>query len=103
MSIPAQVMERSQPRRYRKATVAIIGLLLVLFSLTMLPPLFIGLLWAFSTGGKLFAYQSGVLVLGYAYGYFRHTDLIKIGLFLTVVDFVVLWLSVAFYWPLLGL
>ena len=68
-----------------------------------LDPLFIGLVWAFSTGGKLFAYQSGVLVLGYAYGYFRHTDLIKIGLFLTVVDFIVLWLSVAFYWPLLGL
>ena len=68
-----------------------------------LDPLFVGLLWAFSTGGKLFAYQSAVLVLGYAYGQFRHTDLIKIGLFLTVVDFVVLWLSVAFYWPLLGL
>jgi anion transporter len=68
-----------------------------------LDPLFVGLLWAFSTGGKLFAYQSGVLVLGYAYGYFRHTDLIKIGLFLTVVDFVVVWLSVVFYWPLLGL
>ena len=68
-----------------------------------LDPLFIGLLWAFSTGGKLFAYQSAVLVLGYAYGQFRHTDLIKIGLFLTVVDFVVLWLSVVFYWPLLGL
>src|SRR5262245_2900378 len=66
-------------------------------------PLFIGLLWSFATGGKLFAYQSGVLVLGYAYGYFRHTDLIKVGLFLTVVNFVVLWLSVVFYWPLLGL
>jgi anion transporter len=68
-----------------------------------LDPLFIGLLWAFASGGKLFAYQSAVLVLGYAYGYFRHTDLIKIGLFLTVVDFAVLWLSVVFYWPLLGL
>ena len=68
-----------------------------------LDPLFIGLLWAFSSGGKLFAYQSAVLVLGYAYGHFRHTDLIKIGLFLTVVDFVVVWLSVVFYWPLLGL
>ena len=68
-----------------------------------LDPLFIGLLWAFSSGGKLFAYQSAVLVLGYAYGYFRHTDLIKIGLFLTLVDFAVLWLSVVFYWPLLGL
>jgi anion transporter len=68
-----------------------------------LDPLFIGLIWAFSSGGKLFAYQSAVLVLGYAYGYFRHTDLIKIGLFLTLVDFVVVWLSVVFYWPLLGL
>jgi di/tricarboxylate transporter len=68
-----------------------------------LDPLFIGLVWAFSSGGKLFAYQSAVLVLGYAYGYFRHTDLIKVGAFLTVVDFVVLWLSVMFYWPLLGL
>ena len=68
-----------------------------------LDPLFIGLLWAFSSGGKLFAYQSAVLVLGYAYGHFRHTDLIKVGLFLTLIDFVVLWLSVVFYWPLLGL
>src|SRR5262245_2677431 len=68
-----------------------------------LDPLFVGLLWAFSSGGKLFAYQSGVLVLGYAYGYFRHTDLIKTGLFFTVVNFVVVWLSAVFYWPLLGL
>jgi trk system potassium uptake protein TrkH len=45
MTISEQVMERGQPRRYRKATVAMIGLLLVLFSLTMLPPLFIGLLY----------------------------------------------------------
>ena len=68
-----------------------------------LDPLWIGLLWSFSSGGKLFAYQSGVLVLGYGYGYFRHTDLIKIGLFLTIVDFLVVWPSVLFYWPLLGL
>ena len=68
-----------------------------------LDPLWLGLLWSFSSGGKLFAYQSGVLVLGYGYGYFRHTDLIKIGLFLTVVDFLVIWPSVLFYWPLLGL
>jgi len=68
-----------------------------------LDPVWIGLLWSFSSGGKLFAYQSGVLVLGYGYGYFRHTDLIKLGLFLTVVDFLVIWPSVLFYWPLLGL
>ncbi len=68
-----------------------------------LDPIWIGMLWSFSSGGKLFAYQSGVLVLGYGYGYFRHTDLIKIGLFLTLVDFLVVWPSVLFYWPLLGL
>ena len=68
-----------------------------------LDPVWIGLLWSFASGGKLFAYQSGVLVLGYGYGYFRHSDLIKIGLFLTVVDFLVIWPSVLFYWPLLGL
>jgi di/tricarboxylate transporter len=68
-----------------------------------LDPVWIGMLWSFSSGGKLFAYQSGVLVLGYGYGYFRHTDLIKIGLFLTLVDFLVILPSVLFYWPLLGL
>jgi len=68
-----------------------------------LDPAWFGMIWSFSSGGKLFAYESAVLVLGYAYGYFRHTDLIKIGALLTVVNFVVLAVSVAFYWPLLGL
>jgi anion transporter len=68
-----------------------------------LDPVWIGMIWSFSSGGKLFAYQSAVLVLGYGYGYFRHTDLIKLGLALTLVDFVALAASVAFYWPLLGL
>jgi len=39
--------------------------------------LWIGMVWSFSAGGKLFAYQSAPLVIGYSYGYFRHTDLIK--------------------------
>lgn len=68
-----------------------------------LDPVWIGMIWSFSSGGKLFAYESAVLVLGYGYGFFRHTDLIKLGLALTVVDFLVLAVSVAFYWPLLGL
>jgi anion transporter len=68
-----------------------------------LNPAWTGMIWSFSSGGKLFAYQSAILVLGYAYGYFRHTDLIKLGALLTLVEFVVLALSVAFYWPLLGL
>ena len=68
-----------------------------------LDPLWIGMVWSFSAGGKLFAYQSAPLVVGYSYGYFRHTDLIKIGIVLTIVEFVGLALSVAFYWPVLGL
>jgi solute carrier family 13 (sodium-dependent dicarboxylate transporter), member 2/3/5 len=68
-----------------------------------LDPLWIGMIWGFSAGGKLFAYQSAPLVIGYSYGYFRHTDLIKIGAVLTVIEFVGLAISVAIYWPLLGL
>ena len=48
-----------------------------------LDPLWIGMIWS-SAGGKLFAYQSAPLVVGYSYGYFRHMDLIKIGAVLTV-------------------
>src|SRR5882672_3265130 len=65
--------------------------------------LWIGMVWSFSAGGKLFAYQSAPLIIGYAYGYFRHVDLIKIGAFLTIVEFIGLALCVAFYWPLLGI
>jgi solute carrier family 13 (sodium-dependent dicarboxylate transporter), member 2/3/5 len=68
-----------------------------------LDPLWIGMIWGFSAGGKLFAYQAGPLVIGYSYGYFRHTDLIKIGAILTVVEFIGLAISVAIYWPILGL
>jgi anion transporter len=65
--------------------------------------LWIGMVWSFSAGGKLFAYQAAPLVVGYSYGYFRHTDLIKIGAFLTVVEFIGLAACVAFYWPFLGI
>jgi len=68
-----------------------------------LNPLQLGLIWTFAAGGKLFAYQSGVLIVGYSYGYFEARDLIKIGAWLTVVEFVVLMLLVPFYWPLLGI
>jgi len=65
--------------------------------------LMLGLLWTFSAGGKLFAYQSGVLVLGYSYGYFEARDLVRIGALLTVAEFFILLLLVPFYWPLIGL
>ncbi len=66
-------------------------------------PLMLGLLWTFSAGGKLFAYPSGVLVLGYSYGYFEGRDLIRIGAWLTVIEFLILLLLVPFYWPLIGI
>lgn len=67
-----------------------------------LDPLWIGMVWSFAAGGKLFAYQSAVLVVGYAYGYFRHTDLIKIGGLLTILEFFALALCAGLYWPLFG-
>ena len=51
----------------------------------------------------LFAYQSGVLIVGYSYGYFAARDLVRMGACLTVVEFLVLLLLVRFYWPLIGL
>jgi anion transporter len=66
-------------------------------------PLQLGLIWTFAAGGKLFAYQSGVLVVGYSYGYFEARDLIKMGAWLTLFEFILLMLLVPFYWPLLGI
>jgi anion transporter len=66
-------------------------------------PLQLGLIWTFAAGGKLFAYQSGVLIVGYSYGYFEARDLMRMGAWLTVAEFVILILIVPFYWPLLGI
>jgi len=66
-------------------------------------PLPLGLIWAFAAGGKIFVYQSGVMVAGYSYGYFEAKDLIRVGLVLSVVESLVLLLIVPFYWPLLGI
>jgi len=68
-----------------------------------LNPLALGMMWTFAAGGKLFAYQSGVLIVGHSYGYFTARDLLRLGWWLTVVEFVILILLVQFYWPLLGL
>jgi anion transporter len=66
-------------------------------------PLQLGLIWTFAAGGKLFAYQSGVLIVGYSYGYFEARDLVRMGAWLTLVEFVVLMLLVPFWWPLIGI
>jgi di/tricarboxylate transporter len=66
-------------------------------------PLPLGLIWAFAAGGKIFVYQSGVLVTGYSYGYFKARDVFRVGLCVTVIESLVLLIIVPFYWPLLGI
>ena len=68
-----------------------------------LNPLWVGMLWTFAAGGKLFVYQSSVLVVGYSYGYFRHSDMLKIGIAITLVEFVLVVLTIALWWPILGI
>jgi anion transporter len=68
-----------------------------------LSPLKLGMVWVFSSGGKLFVYQSGVLVIGYAYGYFRAKDIFRLGLILSMVDSLLLLVVVPLYWPLIGI
>jgi anion transporter len=68
-----------------------------------LHPLPIAMVWAFASGGKIFVYQSGVMVTGYSYGYFKAVDLLRVGICLTVVESLVLLLIVPFYWPLIGI
>jgi anion transporter len=63
----------------------------------------LGLVWAFAAGGKIFVYQSGVMVTGYSYGYFEMKDMLRIGICLSVFESLVLLLLVPFYWPLLGI
>ena len=63
----------------------------------------ISLIWNFSTTSKIFVYQSSVLMLGYAYGYFETKDLLKLGIALTIVEGIILSLLVPLYWPLIGL
>lgn len=63
----------------------------------------LGLVWAFAAGGKIFVYQSGVMVTGYSYGYFEAKDMFRVGLWLTALESVLLLLIVPFYWPLIGI
>jgi anion transporter len=78
--------------------------ILMEYSLTNgLNPLWVGLVWSFAAGGKIFVYQTAVLVVGYSYGYFRHTDLIRMGFAITLVEFVNVILVVTLWWPIIGI
>ena len=72
-------------------------------SSTGLPALPLGLVWAFAAGGKIFVYQSGVMVTGYSYGYFDARDMFRVGMCLTILESLMLLLIVPFYWPLIGI
>jgi solute carrier family 13 (sodium-dependent dicarboxylate transporter), member 2/3/5 len=63
----------------------------------------LGMLWVFASSGKIFVYQSAVLMVGYGYGYFRAKDVLVMGLLMSVVDSLALLLLVPYYWPLIGI
>jgi anion transporter len=66
-------------------------------------PLQLGMIWTFAAGGKIFAYQSAVMIVGYSYGFFAARDLLKIGAWLTIVEFLIVIVLVPVYWPLIGI
>jgi anion transporter len=68
-----------------------------------LDPLALGMIWTFASGGKIFVYQSAVMIVGYSYGYFDSCDMLRVGLALTLIESVLLLLLVPFYWPLIGI
>ena len=68
-----------------------------------LNPLTVGMIWTFAVGGKIFIYQSAVLVVGYSYGYFDARDMLRVGAWLTVAQAIILVIMVPLYWPLIGL
>ena len=66
-------------------------------------PLAVGMIWTFGAGGKVFLYQTAVLIVGYSFGCFTPKDMFKVGLALTIIEFIFLLLIVPFWWPVLGL
>ena len=59
------------------------------------------MIWTFASGGKIFVYQSVVMIVSYSDGYFDGRDMLRIGLSLTLVESALLLLVVPFYWPLI--
>lgn len=68
-----------------------------------LNPLALGMIWTFSSGGKIFVYQSAVMIAGYSYGYFTSKDLLRLGFCMSIVDSLQMLLLVPIYWPLIGI
>lgn len=66
-------------------------------------PVAMAMICNFASAGKIFVYQSAVLMLGYAFGYFEAKDLLKVGVVLSLVEAVLLVLVVGLYWPMIGI
>lgn len=66
-------------------------------------PLFAGMVWTLSAAGRIFVYQSAVLVVGYSYGSFTAKDMFRLGAFFTVVESILLLVLAPLYWPLIGI
>jgi len=66
-------------------------------------PLVVGMLWTFAVGGKLFIYQSLVLIAAYSFGCFNGRDVLRVGIFYLITENLMLLILVSFYWPLIGL
>jgi anion transporter len=63
----------------------------------------LGMVWTFSSGATIFAYQNAVLIVGYSYGCFTAKDLLRLGLCLCILNSLLLLIVVPFYWPLIGI
>jgi len=63
----------------------------------------LGMVWTFSSGATIFSYQNAVLIVGYSYGCFSARDLLRLGLWLTAINSLLLLISAQFYWPLIGI
>ena len=68
-----------------------------------LNPLMLGMIWTFAAGGKIFVYQSAVMIVGYSYGHFEARDMLRVGICLTIIESILLLILVPLYWPLLGI
>jgi anion transporter len=66
-------------------------------------PLSLGMVWTFGAGGKIFIYQTAVLVVGYSYGYFTPKDMLRMGFSLTLIEFLLLLIVVPLWWPRIGI
>jgi sodium-dependent dicarboxylate transporter 2/3/5 len=66
-------------------------------------PLALGMIWTFAGASKIFVYQSSVMILGHSYGFFEGWDLLRFGVFMAIIESVLILLLVSLYWPFIGL